>query len=162
MKDMNRTYNFVSQIFFFGFLLWGGNDSLDDFQWSNGAQSTSRCRLISTYLRSVGYSSTVTTSREFQAEMVNPLYRHSMPIIMDSLVPNQRKKQLIPESTIETPANVANKRWGVSHHLSRARTPGSPRSHSKTESQEESAAWVQKAQLQGYLSVYKLYFSTTF
>lgn len=56
------------------------------------------------YLRSVGYSSTVTTSREFHAEMVSPLYKHSMPIIMDSLVPNHRKKQLIPESTMEPPA----------------------------------------------------------
>ncbi|KAL0628057.1 hypothetical protein AAY473_001377 [Plecturocebus cupreus] len=49
--------------------------------------------------------------------MVNPLYRHSMPIIMDSLVPNQRKKQLIPESTIEPPANNADKGWNVSRHL---------------------------------------------
>jgi hypothetical protein len=37
--------------------------------------------------------------------MVSPLYKHSMPIIMDSLVPNHRKKQLIPESTMEPPAN---------------------------------------------------------
>lgn len=64
---------------------------------------------MSAYLRSVGYSSTVTTSREFHAEMVNPLYRHSIPIIMDSLVPNHRKKQLIPESTMEPPANRGQK-----------------------------------------------------
>lgn len=110
---MNRTYNFISQIFFSLEFHFGEEmRSLADFQWSHGAQSTSCWRPISTYLRSVGYSSTVTTSREFQAEMVNPLYRHSMPIIMDSLVPNQRKKQLIPESTIEPPANVADKKWG--------------------------------------------------
>lgn len=56
------------------------------------------------YLLSVGYSSVVTTSREFQAEMLRPLYRQSIKIIIDSLVPNQRKKQLMPDSTMEPPA----------------------------------------------------------
>lgn len=59
---------------------------------------------IKLYLLSVGYNSTVMTSREFHAEMVRPLYRHSMPIIMEPLVPNHRKKQLIPERIIEPPA----------------------------------------------------------
>ena len=113
MKDMSRAYNFISQNFFFWIFAFCGKWQFGlfslTFQWSCGAQRTSCWRPISTYLRSVGYSSTVTTSREFQAEMVNPLYRHSMPIIMDSLVPNQRKKQLIPESTIEPPDNEADK-----------------------------------------------------
>lgn len=56
-----------------------------------------------THLLFVGKDSVVTTSREFQAEMLRPLYRHSMKIIMDSLVPNHRKKQLIPDSTMEPP-----------------------------------------------------------
>jgi hypothetical protein len=60
------------------------------------------------------------------------LYRHSMPIIMDSLVPNQRKKQLIPESTIEPPADNADKGLSVSSHLSRARMFRSLRSLRKT------------------------------
>lgn len=62
------------------------------------------------YLLSVGYSSTVMTSREFHAEMVRPLYKHSMPIIMASLVPNHKKKQLIPERTIEPPISKADKK----------------------------------------------------
>ena len=59
---------------------------------------------FSTHLLSVGYSSVVTTSREFQAEILRPLYRQSMKIIIDSLVPNHRKKQLMPDSTMEPPA----------------------------------------------------------
>lgn len=62
------------------------------------------CSECSTHLLSVGYSSAVTTSREFQAEILRPLYRQSMKIIMDSLVPNHRKKQLMPDSTMEPPA----------------------------------------------------------
>lgn len=160
MKDMSRAYNFISQNFFFWvFAFWGkwqfGLFSLT-FEWSCGAQRTSCWRPISTYLRSVGYSSTVTTSREFQAEMVNPLYRHSMPIIMDSLVPNQRKKQLIPESTIEPPANEADTAGTFPVILVEQRPSGSLRSHSKTESQEEATAWVHKAQVQVCLLVYKV------
>lgn len=58
---------------------------------------------VSMYLLSVGYSSAVTTSREFQADILSPLYRQSIAIIMDSLVPNHRKKQLMPDNTMEPP-----------------------------------------------------------
>ena len=60
------------------------------------------------HLLTVGKDSVVTTSNEFQAEMLRPLYRHSMKIIMDSLVPNHKKKQLIPERTMEPPDEHAN------------------------------------------------------
>ena len=61
-----------------------------------------------THLLLVGKDSVVTTSREFHAEMLRPLYRHSMNIIMDSLVPNHRKKQLMPDRTMEPPGHKTN------------------------------------------------------
>lgn len=51
----------------------------------------------------VGYSSTVITSRAFQAAMLVPQNRHCQPIIADSLLPKNRKKQQTAESSMEPP-----------------------------------------------------------
>ena len=88
--------------------------------YSNGIRSVTVCDMLKgslggvvpnmawrwcTHLLLVGKDSVVTTSREFHAEMLRPLYRHSMKIIMDSLVPNHRKKQLMPDRTMEPPGH---------------------------------------------------------
>lgn len=56
-------------------------------------------------LLSEGYSSTVSTSRAFHDAMLMPPNRQSKAIIADSLFPNDRKKQLTQEITLE-PASI--------------------------------------------------------
>lgn len=51
----------------------------------------------------VGYSSTVITSRAFQAAILVPQNRHCQPIIADSLLPKNRKKQQTAEMSMEPP-----------------------------------------------------------
>lgn len=51
----------------------------------------------------MGYSSTVITSRAFQAAMLVPQNRHCQPIIADSLLPKNRKKQQTAEISMEPP-----------------------------------------------------------
>lgn len=51
----------------------------------------------------MGYSSTVITSRAFQAAMLVPQNRHCQPIIADSLLPKNRKKQQTAEINMEPP-----------------------------------------------------------
>lgn len=53
------------------------------------------------HLLSEGYSSTVSTSRAFHDAMLMPPNRQSKAIIADSLFPNDRKKQLTQEITLE-------------------------------------------------------------
>ncbi len=56
------------------------------------------------HLLSEGYSSTVSTSRAFHDAMLMPPNRQSKAIIADSLFPNDRKKQLTQEITLEPAA----------------------------------------------------------
>lgn len=56
------------------------------------------------HLLSEGYSSTVSTSRELQEAILMPPKRQSSAIMADSLLPNDRKKQLIQEITLEPAA----------------------------------------------------------
>ncbi len=56
------------------------------------------------HLLSEGYSSTVNTSRAFHDAMLMPPNRQSKAIIADSLFPNDRKKQLTQEITLEPAA----------------------------------------------------------
>lgn len=60
------------------------------------------------YLLSDGYSSTVSTSREFHDAMLIPPNRQSRAIMADSLFPNDRKKQLTQEITLEPAAGQQN------------------------------------------------------
>ena len=58
----------------------------------------------------VGYSSTVITSSAFQAAMLVPQNRHCQPIIADSLLPKNRKKQQTAEISMEPPAQGDQRR----------------------------------------------------
>ena len=58
----------------------------------------------------VGYSSTVITSSAFQAAMLVPQNRHCQPIIADSLLPKNRKKQQTAEMSMEPPAQGDQRR----------------------------------------------------
>lgn len=55
----------------------------------------------------VGYSSTVITSRAFHAAILVPQNRHCQPIIADSLLPKNRKKQQTAEMSMEPPVETS-------------------------------------------------------
>lgn len=78
-----------------------------DHVWSKIQQRKPQGR---TDLWLVGYSSTVITSRAFQAAMLVPQNRHCQPIIADSLLPKNRKKQQTAEMSMEPPGETGQ-RW---------------------------------------------------